>query len=113
MAAKVHPELRRELAKADTRPVQAVLQLRAPDQPERLPSPEEAARLAGLILRRVEAELGYPAVRANVLRNLATLVVEADRRFLASLLEQAEVTAAVPNQSQENPSIPPVRKRAT
>jgi hypothetical protein len=111
MATRVSPELLDQLERAGTSPVQAVVQLRDAHEPHAVPSPEDSTRLADDVLRRVTAEVGHPAARTNVLRNLATLVVEADPDFLRSLIRQPEVISALPNQTAESPFIPPRTKR--
>lgn len=109
MPTKVHSELLRQLAQSDDRPVQAVVHLCLPDKPQQIPSPDDTARLADTVLQRVQQRIGHPAIRSNVLRNLATLVVEADPAFLRSLVEQPEVFSALPNEMAESPFIPPAR----
>ena len=75
------------------------------------PSPEESAKLADTVLKRVAEQVGHAATRSNVLRNLATVVVEADSDFVRSLIDQPEVISAIPNETVESPYIPPKRKR--
>jgi hypothetical protein len=111
MAAKVNPELLDQLERAGTSPVQAIVHLRSAHEPHVIPSPEDAARLADEVLRRVATDVGHPPARANVLRHLATLVVEADAEFLRSLIQQPEVVSVLPNQTAESPFIPPRAKR--
>jgi len=88
-----------------------VVQLKPTKSTGELLSPEESAALADCVLKRVTSEVGRPAKRVNVLRNLATIVVEADGEFQASLARQPEVTSAMPNKSAESFLIPPVRKQ--
>jgi len=107
MAERVHPELETQLSEAGSTPVQAVLQLRASGEPERVPSPEESSALAETVLHRVQDKLGRPAIRSNLLRNLATLVVEADAPFLRTLIKQPEILSALPNKTSQSPVIPP------
>jgi hypothetical protein len=111
MATKVNPELRKQLDHAGDRYVQAIVQLHSPDDPDARISPEETARLADEVLQRVAADVGHPAARANVLRNLATMIVEADADFLRSLIRQPEIVSASPNRTAESPFIPPKGKR--
>jgi hypothetical protein len=111
MTNKIHPELLDELNRAGTSSVQAVVQLHSPGDVKTLMSPEETSKLADVVLERVTAEVGRPATRTNVLRNLATLVVEADPAFLNKLISQPEVLSALPNRTNESPFIPPKRKR--
>jgi len=111
MAAKVHPELLQQIAQAGSAPVQAIVHLRSPQNPEAIPSQEDSVKLADEVLNRVAAQVGHRAARVNVLRNLATVVLEADSTFVHSLLQQPEVIAALPNQTAESPFIPPKGKR--
>lgn len=110
MPAKIPRELEQQLARAGKGPVQAVFHLRAPDQPEQVCTPEATVKLANEVLKRVTSEVGRPAARTNVLRNLETLIVEADSDFLRTLSQQPEVVAALPNQTAASPFIPPVKK---
>jgi len=111
MAVKIHPELLGQMERAGRSPVQAVVQLRAAHQPEVIPSPEDAVRLADIVLDRVAADVGHKAMRTNVLRNLATVIVEADPDYLRALIAQPEVISAIPNNTAESPFIPPKGKR--
>ena len=111
MAAKVHAELIEQLNRAGNSPVQAIVQLRWAHKPEAIPSPEDSARMADSVLRRVADQVGHPASRTNLLRNLATLIVEADPEFLSLLIQQPEVISALPNKTAESPFIPPKGKR--
>jgi hypothetical protein len=112
MVAKVHPELLEQMAQAGNRPIQAVVHLRPAANHAAIPSPEESASLAQQVLERTAAQVGYPARKSNVLRNLACLIVEADPQFVQALLQQPEVVSALPNQTTENPFIPPVAKHS-
>src|SRR6476620_8712382 len=107
MSARVHPELAIQLNQPGGSPLQAVVELGTSQQ-----SPEVTSRLAKEVLQRVSEIVGHSAERTNILRNLARVVVEADRDFLRSLREQPEVLSAMPNQMTESPFIPPVRKHA-
>jgi hypothetical protein len=111
MAANIHPELIEQLDRAGSGLVQAIVHLKHPDQADAQISPEETAKLADTILGRVARDVGHPAARSNVLRNLATMVVEADGDFLRSLSRQPEVAAVSPNRTAESPFIPPKGKR--
>lgn len=111
MAAKIHPELIDVLKHSVNGAVQAIVQLQSPGEASIALSPEETSRVADAVLERVAAEVGRPALRANVLRNLATLVVEADPVFLKTLISQPEVVSALPNQTKESMFIPPRGKR--
>ncbi len=107
----MNPELRKQLERAGTQLVQAVLQLKCPHESAKDVSPEEMAKLAQKVLSRVETTLGRKARRVNVLRHLGTIIVEADAEFVESLATQPEVAVALPNQTAESPTIPPVAKR--
>ena len=111
IAAKVKPELLEQLDRAGAEPVQAIFGLRPSDDPHAKLSPNEAARLAEQVLARVAAHVGHPARRANVLRNLGTMIVEADSEFLRSLIGQPEIASAAANKTAESPFIPPKGKR--
>src|SRR5262245_17322777 len=91
--------------------VQMVVQLKPTKASGELLTPDESAALADQVLARVASEVGRPATRVNVMRNLSTLVVEADGEFQASLARQPEVKSIMPNKLDESPLIPPVRKR--
>jgi hypothetical protein len=111
MPITIHPELQSQLDNANDSPVQAIVQLREPGQPDATPSPEKFAALAKNLLDRVQSEVGQAALRINPLRNLATLIVEAHPGFLRKLVQQPEVISAIPNQTAESPFIPPKGKR--
>lgn len=111
MVAKTHPKLLEQMDRERARPIQAIIQLQSADHDGTLMSPEKTAKLADNILSRVAAEVGRPVVRCNVLRNLATMVVEADPEFLQALIRQPEVVSATPNQTSESPMIEPKGKR--
>src|SRR5262249_52489482 len=103
MAAQVHPELLEQMARAGRAPVQAIVHLPSADRPEAIPSADDCTKLAKDVLDRVAGQVGHRAGRVNVLRNLATVVLEADPDFVRSLLQQPEVVAAIPNQTAESP----------
>jgi len=109
--AKIHPELVEQLDGAGSEPVQAVFRLQSPDDPDAKLSPKETAKLAEAVLSRAAAHFGHPVARANVLRNLATLIVEADAKLLRWLTCQKEIASAGPNKTAESPFIPPQGKR--
>lgn len=111
MSVTPHPELLAQMDRAGDAPVQAIIQLRQPGKAGAVPSPDESTSLAKQVLERVAEKVGKAAVRSNVLRNLATVVVEAHPSFLRSLVQQPEVISAIPNQTSESPFIPPVGKR--
>jgi hypothetical protein len=108
---KIHPELAAQLEETTAPMVQAVVQLRPTDGHELSPSPEESSKLADEVLQRVEKKVGHAANRVNVLRNVATLIVEADPDFVRSLLKQPEVVSALPNVISQNLLIEPNAKR--
>jgi hypothetical protein len=107
----VHPELLEQLAKAGTGLVQAIVQLRPPRDLKRAPTPDGSQELADRVLNRVGKSVGHPAVRTNVLRNVSTVVVEADPEFVRALIQQPEVVSALPNVTSQSMLIPPKRKR--
>src|SRR5262245_41672613 len=109
MAAKVHPQLLEQMTRAGSAPVQAIVHLRSAQEPKSIPSADEAARLAQAVLDRVAGQVGHRPGKVNVLRNLATVVLEADPEFLRSLLLQPEVVSALPNQTDDRPFIPPIK----
>jgi DNA polymerase II small subunit/DNA polymerase delta subunit B len=111
MTSKVHPELADQLARAGTSLLQAVVQLRATYDPDAIPSPDEVTKLANMVLERVATTVGHSASRTNVLRNVASLIVEADPKFMRALIQQPEVVSALPNQTTESPFIAPKGKR--
>jgi hypothetical protein len=111
IAPKVHPELLDQLNRAGSGLVQAVLQMQSPGNPSAKLSPEDAAALADQVLTRVAGHLGRKPARHNLLRNLATLIVEADPEFLNSLIQQPEIRSALPNKTADSPFIPPKGKR--
>lgn len=107
MTDKVSPELRAQLDSSRKEPLQAVLQLRFPDQPTTAPSPEQFCEMANAVLERVKSTVGHPAARTHILRNIASLIVEADPEFLEALIQQPEVISALPNRTAESLLIPP------
>ncbi len=111
MATKVNAELLKQLDDAGDSRVQAVVELRPPDRPKATPTPDEVTKLADDVLARVTKEVGHPAVRHNVLRNVASLVVDAAPDFVRSLVRQPEVISALPNRTSECMVIPPKGKR--
>lgn len=111
MANELHARLLKELDGDAQSLVQAIVQIRSANDPKTIPSPEESTTLANSVLERVAERVGCRPSRTNILRNLATIVVEAPPAFIRSLIEQPEVISAIPNQSEESPFIPPKRKR--
>jgi hypothetical protein len=90
--------------------IQTVIQLNPAKSSGELLTPLEAEELTKKVLIRVAEEVGRCAVRVRVLRNLSAIVVEADDEFQACLARQPEVATAMPNESNESLSMPPVRK---
>lgn len=111
MAAKINPELLEQMSQSGSDPVQAIVQLRYADRPEIVPTSEEATQLAEHVLQRVEKVVGHSPMRTNLLRNLASVVIEADSPFLRLLIEQPEVVSALPNRTSQSMFIPPKGKR--
>jgi hypothetical protein len=111
MAAKVHPELLQQMARAGSAPVQAIVHLRSTQNAKIIPTADDSVKLAHEVLDRVAGQVGHRAGKVNVLRHLATVVLEADPEFVRSLLLQPEVVSALPNQSADSPFIPPTKKR--
>ena len=112
MGSQLNAELQKQLDDAGEALVHAVVQIRAAGQPTSTPTADESEQLAKSVLSRVTKRAGCSAHRTNILRNVATIVVEATPTFIRSLIEQPEVISAIPNQTAESPMIPPVRKRA-
>ena len=106
--AKVHKELRRQLAAAGAAardrpasaqpPLEAVVQFHAPTA-DSLASPETVQKLAQDVLSRVERLTHESPVAYNVFSNLQSMVVQASRTFLIALLEQPEIASALANRS--------------
>jgi len=107
-----HHELIEQLAAAGDSLVRAVVQLRPTEQPA-----TEATRggdfgvLAHQVLDRVAETVGHTAKRTNILRNAESIILEADPSFLREMIKQPEIVSALPSQTKESMSIPPVRKR--
>lgn len=107
--AKVHKELRRQLAAADVAarrrpavpqpPLEAVVQFRSPGALD-LATPETVQQLAQDVLARVERLTHESPVAYNVFGNLQSMVVQASRSFLIALLEQPEIASALANRSE-------------
>src|SRR5262245_25280513 len=111
MAAKVHPDLLTQLDRAGSGLVQAVFQLQSPAESAASLSPQDAAELAKNAMDRAAKQVGHKATRSNLLKNLGTLIVEADPTYLRSLMEQPEIYSVIPNKMAESPLIPPKGKR--
>lgn len=105
-------ELIEQLALAGDSLVRAVVQLRPTEQPA-----TEATRgddfgvLARQVLDRVAETVGHTAKRTNILRNAESIILEADSTFLREMIKQPEIVSALPSQTKERMSMPPVRKR--
>jgi hypothetical protein len=109
MANKVHPDLLEQLSNETPSQLQAVILLRGPGQ--RLDaSPESISKMADEVLDRVAREVGHDASRTNVLKNLSTVIVQADQAFLRVLVAQPEVLSAQPNVVRESVSIEPIEE---
>jgi hypothetical protein len=111
MYAKASPELTEQLHRADQEPVQAIFHLQAPEGPDAPLTDAETERIAHTLLERVAAKVGSQPMRSNLLRNLRTLIVEAHRDFVQSMLQEPEVASASASRTMESPLIKPVRKR--
>lgn len=110
MSAKIHPLLLDQLDGGSSL-VQAIVQLRYTDEKEGAVLPEAMDQLAAELLARVAREVGHSAVRSNVLRNVATVIIEAAPDFIRSLISQPEIASALPNQTADSVAIPPVKRR--
>lgn len=100
-----------KLGQPDRPLVQMVVQLKPNGPSGKLLTPDESAELADLVLKRVAEEVGRSAARVNVMRNIASMIVEADRDFQSTLTRQPEVKSVIPNRVMESFAIPPVNKR--
>src|SRR5689334_22393315 len=90
MSAKVDPELLSQLDRAGDEPVDAIVQLRPQGKPHLLPDAGNVAALSQSVLDRVTSAVGKAPAQTNVLRNLSTLIVRADRDFIRALIGQPE-----------------------
>ena len=109
--AKVHKELRRQLAAAEAAarrgaasaqpPLEAVVQFHAPNAPG-LANPETVRQLAQDVLARVERLTHESPVAYNVFSNLQSMVVQASRTFLIALLDQPEIASALANRAGDH-----------
>jgi hypothetical protein len=111
-----HHELIEQLAAAGDSLVRAVVQLRPAVQPAVQPASEatgggDFGALARQVLDRVAETVGHTAQRTNILRNAESIILEADPTFLREMLKQPEIVSALPSQTKESMTIPPVRKR--
>ena len=111
MKAPIPTELLEQIENAGDGTVQAIIQLRPAEKPDSIPTSEETKELATSVLARVTAKVGHEPTRVNVLRNIATVVVEGDAGFLRSLIQQPEVISVMPNRTCESPFIAPKGKR--
>ena len=106
--ARVHKELRRQLAAAAVAarhqpeaaqpPLEAVVQFHAPTL-RGLASPEAVQQIANDVLSRVERLTHESPLAYNVFTNLQSMVVQASRNFLVTLLEQPEIASALANRT--------------
>jgi len=63
------------------------------------------------VLDRVAETVGHTEKRINILRNVESIILEADPSFLRELIKQPEIVSALPSQTKERTSMPPLRKR--
>jgi len=84
-------------AEAEHRDVQAVFQLRLPDDSV-VPEPAETERVAREVICRVSKETGAPPKRSNIFAPFGAFVVDASPRFIRRLLRQREIQSARSNQ---------------
>lgn len=111
---KIDPELAKQLettAASQDQKVEAVIRLKPDDASQVVPAPERTETLTNQLLERVHGQVGEPAARYNVFRNLGSFVVSAPASFIRELISQPEVASAVANQQPESAAIPPVEKR--
>lgn len=107
-----HHELIEQLAAAGDSLVRAVVQLRPTEQPAKEAiSGGDFGALARQVLDRVAETVGHTAKRTNILRNTESIILEADPAFLREMIKQPEIVSALPSQTKESMSMPPVRKR--
>lgn len=111
-AAKVDPELVRQIAQAEEEhsPVQAVISLRGRSRGRSYLSPEETIKTVKRIVGRVTEETHATPRTLNVFRNLSSFVIEADALFIKRLIDLEEVNAAMANQ-QHGSALKPVKPR--
>jgi hypothetical protein len=110
---KIDPELIRQLeetAANEQHTVEAVIRLKPDDASQIVPTPERTEALTKELLERVKKQVGKPALRYNVFKNLGSFVVSAPSSFIRELISQPEVAAAVANQQPGTAAIPPVKK---
>lgn len=101
-----------EQAEKSTLPlVQIVVQLKPTKLSGELLTPSESADLADEVLMRVTSKIGRSPSKVNVLRNIASIIIEADDEFQRFLASQPEVESVIPNNSIESLNLPPVRKQ--
>jgi len=108
MSARIQPELLDKLGQSDPL-IQVVLQLQ--ENVSSHAPPEQVEKVARDVLQRAATEVGHSAGRANVLRNLGTIIVEATPAFVRSLIDQPEIASAMLNQTAEGVFIPPTKRR--
>lgn len=108
---KVDPLLQTQLAEAGEKAVEAVLQLRSRVAGKRFPNAEETESLAQELLSQARGETGLDAADYNVFKNLGSLVVVAQPKFLNAVIAHDEVTKATPNRGRGSAKIDPVNKR--
>lgn len=109
---RTDPELVRQLkaAAADERSVEAVFRLHPDDPSDVAPSPERTEELTHEVLQRVKDRTGGCEERLNVFRHMGAFAVSADPAFIAELLSEPEIAAAVANQQPDYQVEVPVKK---
>lgn len=108
-----HPELTEQIAAAGDSLVRAVVQLRPTTNEVNQPRTDSGdfAELAQSVLARVSETVGHKANRTNILRNVNSIILEADSTFMEEMIKQPEIVSAMPSQTRESLKIPPVSKR--
>lgn len=103
-----NPRLRQALRKAGAagHDASAVFRLKGKG-PSATLSPANTERLAQDLVHRAATHCGHHPTRLNILRNLASFVVQADAEFLAHLARQPEVAAVIPNRPAQAGRKPP------
>ena len=110
--AKIHKELKRQLSAAalaerrdplaSSRPLEVVVHFHSPGA-RSLADPEQVQAMARTVLTRVQELTGETPLAYNVFANLQSMVVQANRNFVAKLVEQPEIASALANRVGEAP----------